>query len=64
VAKTQESLQSRPSNDTWVDWVSQVVLEDESALAQLYDASSPLVYGLALRILGDAGAAEGAESSN
>jgi len=41
-----------------VHWVSQIVQEDESALAHLYDASSPLVYGLALRILGDAGAAE------
>jgi len=41
-----------------VHWVSQVVQEDQSALAQLYDASSQLVYGLALRILGDAGAAE------
>ena len=58
MAKSQESLQPRSSNDTWVHWVSQVVQEDESALAQLYDASSPLVYGLALRILGDAGAAE------
>ena len=58
MAKSQESLQSRPSNDTWVNWVSQIVQEDESALARLYDASSPLVYGLALRILGDAGAAE------
>jgi RNA polymerase sigma-70 factor, ECF subfamily len=58
VAKSQESLQPRLSNDTWVHWVSQVVQEDESALAQLYDARSPLVYGLALRILGDAGAAE------
>jgi RNA polymerase sigma-70 factor (ECF subfamily) len=58
VAKSQESLQSRPSNDTWVDWISQIVQEDESALARLYDASSPLVYGLALRILGDSGAAE------
>ena len=58
VAKSQESLQARPSNDTWVHWISQVVKGDESALAQLYDASSPLVYGLALRILGDAGAAE------
>jgi len=42
----------------WVRWVSQIVQEDESALAQLYDASSPLVYGLAQRILGDVGAAE------
>ena len=58
MAKSQESLQPRPSNDTWVHWVSQIVQEDESALAQLYDASSPLVYGLAQRILGDAGAAE------
>jgi len=58
VAKSQESLQPRPSNDTWVHWVGQVAQEDESALAQLYDASSPLVYGLALRILGDAGAAD------
>ena len=58
MAKSQESLQSRPSNDTWVDWISQIVQEDESALARLYDASSPLVYGLALRILGDSGAAE------
>ena len=56
--KSQESLQPRSSNDTWVHWVGQVAQEDESALAQLYDASSPLVYGLALRILGDAGAAE------
>jgi RNA polymerase sigma-70 factor (ECF subfamily) len=58
VAKSKESLQPRPANDTWVHWVSQIVQEDESALAHLYDASSPLVYGLALRILGDAGAAE------
>ena len=58
MAKSQESLQPRPSNDTWVHWVGQVAQEDESALAQLYDASGSLVYGLALRILGDAGAAE------
>ena len=58
MAKSQESLQPRPSNDTWVHWVDQVAQEDESALAQLYDASGSLVYGLALRILGDAGAAE------
>jgi len=58
VAKSRESLQPQPSNDAWVHWVSQVVQGDELALAQLYDASSPLVYGLALRILGDSGAAE------
>ena len=58
MTKSKESLQPRPANDTWVHWVSQIVQKDESALAHLYDASSPLVYGLALRILGDAGAAE------
>jgi len=39
VAKSQESLQPRSSNDTWVHWVSQVVQEDESALARLYDTT-------------------------
>jgi len=58
VAKSRESLQPQPSSDAWVHWVGQVVQGDELALAHLYDASSPLVYGLALRILGDAGAAE------
>jgi RNA polymerase sigma-70 factor, ECF subfamily len=58
VAKSKESLQPQPANDTWVQWVSQIIQGEESALAHLYDASSPLVYGLALRILGDAGAAE------
>lgn len=58
VTKSKESLQPQSSDDTWVDWVSQVAQGDESALAHLYDASSRLVYGLALRILGEAGAAE------
>ena len=58
MAKSKESLQPQGSDDTWVDWVSQVVQGDESALALLYDASSRLVYGLALRILGESGAAE------
>ena len=31
---------------------------DENALAQLYDRYSPLVYSVALRVLGDTGAAE------
>ena len=58
MAKSKESLQPQSSNETWVNWVSQVAQGDESALARLYDASSRLVYGLALRILGEAGAAE------
>jgi RNA polymerase sigma-70 factor (ECF subfamily) len=55
VAKSKESLQ--PQN-TWVDWVSRMAQGNEPALASLYDASSRLVYGLALRILGEPGAAE------
>ena len=42
----------------WVDWMRRIALRDERALASLYDASNSLVYGLAFRILGDAGAAE------
>ena len=56
MAKSKESLQ--PQSGTWVDWVSQMAQGNESALASLYDASSRLVYGLALRILGEPGAAE------
>lgn len=58
MAKSKESKQPQSSDNTWVNWVSQVARGDESALAFLYDASSRLVYGLALRVLGDAGAAE------
>lgn len=58
MAKSKESLQPWSSDDSWVNWVSQIAQGDESALALLYDASSRLVYGLALRILGEAGAAE------
>jgi len=58
VAKSKESLQPQKTSDAWVQWVSQVAQGDESALASLYDSSSRLVYGLALRILGDPGAAE------
>ena len=56
--KSKESLQPQSLDHTWVQWVRLVARGDESALASLYDASSRLVYGLALRILVDTGAAE------
>ena len=38
--------------------VSAIRSGDEQAMAQLYDRYSPIVYSVALRVLGDAGAAE------
>lgn len=55
---TKLRLSDQTSDDTWVNWIRQVARGDESALSSFYDASSRLVYGLAFKILGDAGAAE------
>jgi RNA polymerase sigma-70 factor, ECF subfamily len=38
--------------------VSAIRARDEQAMAQLYDRYSPLVYSIALRVLGETGAAE------
>jgi len=38
--------------------VSAIASGDESAMGQLYDRYSPIVYSIALRVLGDAGMAE------
>ena len=46
------------SEQNWIALIHCVAGGDQTALAQLYDQTSRLVYGLALRILGDAGAAE------
>lgn len=51
-------LSDQTSDGTWENWTRQVARGDESALSSFYDASSRLEYGLAFRILGDAGAAE------
>ncbi len=45
-------------DDPWGGCLSQVAGGDADALARLYDGTSSLVYGLALRILRDAGGAE------
>jgi RNA polymerase sigma-70 factor (ECF subfamily) len=44
--------------DAWAPLVQRMATRDEAALAALYDASSAQVYGLAVRILADAAAAE------
>lgn len=43
---------------TWAEYVRRIAGRDESAISCLYDESSPLVYGLALRIVRDAADAE------
>lgn len=42
----------------WAGLLARIAVGDQSALAELYDASSPKVFGLAMKILGDHAAAE------
>ncbi len=42
----------------WAGLLARIALGDQSALAELYDASSARVFGLAMKILGDHAAAE------
>lgn len=44
--------------DVWARMVQQVARNSESALQELYDGTSRMVYGMALRILADTSAAE------
>lgn len=54
-----EAKPQRPGSEpSWAALLARVGGADQSALAQLYDASSPAVFGLTLRILGDRAAAE------
>jgi RNA polymerase sigma-70 factor (ECF subfamily) len=53
-----ESVETLSPDAAWLEWMRRIASGDEAALGALYDASSRLVYGLALRILGDAGTAE------
>jgi RNA polymerase sigma-70 factor (ECF subfamily) len=45
-------------NQEWATLITGVVNRDEAALAKLYDSSNRLIYGLLLRILGNAATAE------
>jgi RNA polymerase sigma-70 factor (ECF subfamily) len=42
----------------WAGFLARIAAGDQSALAELYDASSAKVFGLAMKILGDRDAAE------
>ena len=60
-ATVQENISRSDPLDkesNWAALLQRVVAGDQLALAELYDATSPLVFGLALRILGERAAAE------
>ncbi len=44
--------------DTWCTYMSRITAGDRGALGELYDESSPLIYRMARRMLGDGGDAE------
>lgn len=54
----QETAESRTREQEWEALIRPVAQGDQAALGALYDATSHLVYGLALRILGNTATAE------
>jgi len=48
----------RPSEQEWVLLIRRVAQGDQQALAAFYDATSTLVYGFAMRMLGNTATAE------
>ncbi len=58
-AVATSSAFERPDHElVWEELVARLAGEDEDALAQLYDSTNRIVYGLALWILGDPSSAE------
>ena len=55
-----EAVAQAPSmhEQEWAGLLARIAVGDQSALAELYDASSAKVFGLAMKILGDHAAAE------
>ena len=52
------AMGASPREDPLAVWIPGILSHEDSALAALYDASSPVVFGLALRMLGDRSDAE------
>ncbi len=52
------SADKRDSEQTWASLIHDIAKGDKQALGTLYDATSSIVYGLALRILGNTATAE------
>lgn len=55
---TPETMNSRVRDQELIALVGRVATGDQSALATLYDTTNRLIYGLILRVLSEAGAAE------
>lgn len=56
--RTVDSMESRARDQELISYVQGVATGDQSALAALYDNTNRLIYGLILRVLGDASTAE------
>jgi RNA polymerase sigma-70 factor, ECF subfamily len=60
MSQDQPPAAPRPGEEAWGGLVQRAAGGEQSAMAELYDASSAAVFGLAVRILGDRNAAEDA----
>jgi RNA polymerase sigma-70 factor (ECF subfamily) len=55
---TPDPARVAPAQDAWANWIRCIADGDHQALASLYDASSSMVFGMALRMLDDRADAE------
>lgn len=58
VVENSSAFERSNSDHALAELVTRLAAGDESAFAQLYDCTNRIVYGLALRILGDSSSAE------
>ena len=52
------AIRPATTHDPWISWIEGIADQDETALAGLYDASSSIVFGVAVRMLNDRADAE------